>query len=186
MTTFGILHAPSSQLLIGGCYCCVFQTINSHVTKWGKESLRQRDLSLECCSNEILVIYSQVGIRYCFFRIVGWVGNLTFQPWGISYEGLINPQETVDKAAFQLIFPERHSQTLHSITLKLYNCLIWCLYGPVLCGLMSFTKLWRLHVPPIPALLALQLALLMVLVINFNRLFLNCVHPSVDACLASP
>lgn len=61
---------------------------------------------------------------------------------------------------------------------------MWSLLGPVLPGLMSFPKVWRLHMSLIPSLFALRLAVLVVLMTSWISIWVDCCCWFVIFCFA--
>lgn len=81
---------------------------------------------------------------------------------------------------FSLPMSRWHSQSSYSSTAKSYKYSMWSLHGSVLPGLMSFPKVWMLHVSFTPSFLAPRLALLMVLMASWA--LQNQISIGIDCC----
>lgn len=140
-----------SKSFIGSYYYCWAQTRNFNTTLREKKEVRDKERDFFLGStvpiNCLLSIWYQTGILVLFLWDCrkSWEFHsttLNSSGWGTSYEGLISPQETLDKAAIQLIFPPNVRMGFPEFcsTPKSYNYSMWGLLVSVLPGLMSFPK----------------------------------------------
>ena len=163
---------------------------------------KDRGLCLDYCSIELSLVF-QIGTLYCFTLTGGWVGNMTPQPCIAVDKGTAMRAWLALKGhwkkqlfnRFSLLMSGWHSQCCN--TQKSYNYSMWSVLGPVLPRLMSFPKVWMLHVSLILSLFVPRSVLLTLLMTskaqqNQISIGMNCscwfliivsVHRWVEACI---
>lgn len=191
MTTHGPLRGPRSKSFIGSYHSIVLwnrKTLDPDSER--REDEKVWDFCLDYCCNELLVGAFRFSWEYCCFgRIVGRDGNLTPQPWIATSKGsavrvwLAPKRRWMEQLFnwFSLPVSGWHSQCCSAP--QSYNYSMWSLLGPVLPGLMTFPKVWRLHVSLSLFVPRFVLLTLLMAVQAQQNLITNCVCVQLCGCV---